>query len=155
MKILSQVQSQVQSVTILQLYHCLPLLQPVGFALPLFRPDIAEVDGVANQFSCEVILVENVGDLRQRAIHIHHYTLLQCFCLQGIQPENQFIWVGGIHVFACVGESNPYPLHIVPAYQFDPNRIFTGDRQRHIGIYLRQGTIRVQPLYIVVLYKTA
>ena len=100
-------------------------------------------------------MIENVGDLRQRAIHIHRHTLIQRFCLQGIQPKKQFIRVGGIHVFACVGESDPDTLHIVSADQFNANGIFPGGRQRHIGIYLRQGTIGVPPLYIVVLNKTA
>ena len=128
MEVLGEIQCQIQAVTVFQLHDTHPFFQPVGFSLPLFRPDIAEVNGVANQFSCGVILIENVGDLRKRAIHIHRHTLIQCFCLQGIQPEKQLIRVGGIHVFACVGESDPDTLHIVPAYQFDPNCILTGDR---------------------------
>ena len=100
-------------------------------------------------------MIENVGDLRQRAIYIHRHTLIQGLSIQSIQPEKQLIRVGGIHVFACVGESDPDTLHIVSAYQFDPNCILTGDRQWRVGIYLRQGTIGVQPLYIVVLNKTA
>ena len=51
MEVLGEIQCQIQAVTVFQLHDTHPFFQPVGFSLPLFRPDIAEVDGVTDQLS--------------------------------------------------------------------------------------------------------
>lgn len=51
LEILREIQGQIQPVAVLQFQHRQPLVQPVGLPLALLRPDIAEVDGVTDQFS--------------------------------------------------------------------------------------------------------
>ena len=48
MEILSEIQCQIQTVTVFQFHDTLPFFQPVGFPLALLRPNITEVNGVAN-----------------------------------------------------------------------------------------------------------
>ena len=86
-EILGEIQSPVQPVAVLQFQHCLPFLQPVGFPLALFRPDIAEVNGMPHQFSGGVILGEDICELGQGTVHIHRNALLQGLRIQGVQPQ--------------------------------------------------------------------
>lgn len=51
LEILGEIQSLIQPVAVLQLQHRLPFVQPVGCPLTLFRPNITEVNGMANQFA--------------------------------------------------------------------------------------------------------
>ena len=112
-KVLGQIQRQAQPVAVLQLHSRLPLFQPAGFALPPFRPDIAEVDGVAHQIAGRIVLREDIGDLRQAAVHIHRYALLDSLRMQRIQRQEQLVRQFGIRVLAVVGKSDPDALAVV------------------------------------------
>lgn len=114
-EILGEIQSPVQPVAVLQLQHCLPFLQPVGFPLALLRPDIAEVNGMPHQFSGGVILGEDICELGQGTVHIHRNALLQGLRIQGVQPQEQLIRVSGVHVFSRVREAHPDALQVAPA----------------------------------------
>lgn len=81
LEILGEIQSQIQPVAVLQLQHRLPFVQPVGCPLTLFRPNITEVNGMANQFAGLVVLVENTRQLGQAAVHLQCDALAEALCL--------------------------------------------------------------------------
>lgn len=112
-EVLGVVQSLIQPVAVLQFQHRLPLVQPVGFSLAPLRPCIAEVDGVAHQIAGRIVLREDIGDLRQAAVHIHRYALLDSLRMQRIQRQEQLVRQFGIRVLAVVGKSDPDALAVV------------------------------------------
>ena len=81
LEILGEIQSQIQPVAVLQLQHRLPFVQPVGCPLTLFRPNITEVNGMANQFAGLVVLVENTRQMGQAAVHLQCDALAEALCL--------------------------------------------------------------------------
>ena len=155
MKVLGQIQRQAQPVAVLQLHSCLPLFQPAGFALPPLRPDIAEVDGVAHQIAGRIVLREDIGDLRQAAVHIHRYALLDSLRMQRIQRQEQLVRQFGIRVLAVVGKSDPDALAVVAADQPDPDGVVACRRKVRCGYTLRKRPVGGHALHIMAPDKAA
>ena len=132
MEVLCQIQGVIQTVAILQLHHSLPFIQPLGSSLPLFRPDIAEVDGVTDEFRCGAVLREDVLQLREAAAHIHSNALAQRLHLQCVQRQEKLVRVCGIHILAGVRESHPHAVRIEAACQPDSDTVvaFVGIQRR-------------------------
>lgn len=131
-EVLCQVQGVIQAVAVLQLHNSLPFIQPPGFALPLFSPGIAKVDGMTDKLRRRAILGENVLQLREAAVHIHGDTLGQRLHLQCVQRQEKFVRVCSVHVFTGVRESNPHAVHVGAACQLDPDSkiAFVGVQRR-------------------------
>ena len=134
LKVLCIVQCLVQPVAVLQLQDGLPFVQPVGLSLTLLRPGIAKVDGVTDQLAGGVILGWDVPELRQTAVHLQYDALLQRFCLERVQSQQQLVRVSNIHVLPGIREAHPHAVHVAPAGQLHPDSVLSDHRLEKLGL---------------------
>ena len=67
-----------------------------------------------------------------------------------VQPQQQFVWVGGVHVVPGIGETHPYTLHVFPTGQPDPDGIVPDRRLKELRCF-RHGDREGRLPYIVTL----
>ena len=77
---------------------------------------------------------------------------LSVFRVKFVQPQQQFVWVGGVHVVPRIGEAYPHAIHIFSAGQPDPDGIVPDRRLKELRCF-RHGDREGGFPYIVTLAK--
>ena len=70
--------------------------------------------------------------------------------MEFVQPQQQFVRVGGVHVVPRIGEAYPHALHIFSAGQSDPDGIVPDRRLKELRCF-RHGDRKRGLSYIVAL----